>query len=65
MNTSLNQDWLKANKLDHYPTKADFNFSYAYNINGRLANRNQEFVGLALQTELNSADDLIAIIVKK
>jgi hypothetical protein len=61
----LNQDWLKANKLDHYPTKADFNFSYAYNINGRLQNRNQEFIGIALQTELNAADDLIVTIVKK
>lgn len=61
----LNQDWLKANKLDHYPTKADFNFSYAYNINGRLQNRNQEFVGNALLTELNAADDLIVTIVKK
>ena len=61
----LNQDWLKANKLDHYPTKADFNFSYAYNINGRLQNRNQEFVGNALQTELNAADDLIVTLTKK
>lgn len=61
----LNQDWLKQNKLDHYPTKADFNFSYAYNINGRLQNRNQEFVGNALLTELNAADDLIVTLVKK
>lgn len=61
----LNQEWLKQNKLDHYPTKADFNFSYAYNINGRLQNRNQEFVGNALLTELNAADDLIVTLVKK
>lgn len=61
----LNQEWLKNNKLDHYPTKADFNFSYAYNINGRLQNRNQEFVGHALLTELNAADDLIVTLVAK
>lgn len=61
----LNQDWLKANKLDHYPVKADFNFSYAYNINGRLVNRNQEFVSNAILTEFNAADDLIVTLVKK
>lgn len=61
----LNQEWLKANKLDHYPIKADFNFSYAYNLNGRLQNRNQEFVGNAVLTELNAADDLIVTLIKK
>lgn len=61
----LNQEWLKANKLDHYPVKADFNFSYAYNLNSRLINRNQEFVGNAILTELNAADDLIVTLIKK
>ena len=61
----LNKQWLEQNKLDHYPTKCDFDFFYAYNINGRLVNRNQEFTQNALLTELNAADDLIVTIVKK
>lgn len=61
----LNQKWLKDNKLDHYPTKCDFDFFYAYNVNGRLQNRNQEFVGNALLKELNAADDLIVTIIKR
>lgn len=61
----LNKQWLKDNKLDHYPTKCDFDFFYSYNINGRLINRNQEFVSNALAKELNSADDLLVTIVKR
>jgi hypothetical protein len=61
----LNQDWLKANKLDHYPIKADFNYSYGYNMNGRLQNRNQEFMDIARVTEINAVDDIIVTLTKK
>lgn len=61
----LNKKWMQDNKLDHYPIDVDFDFFYSYNVNGRLVNRNQEYVTNALTTELNAADDLIVTIIKR
>jgi len=61
----LNKKWREDNKLDHYPVKCDFDYFYNYNLDGSLANRNQEFQMNAVRTQNNSVSDIIVTIVKR
>lgn len=58
------QEWLIANRLDHYPITADFFTSWGYNPNARLQGRTQEFGQVALATEINAVDDIVATMTK-
>lgn len=60
-----NQDWLRANKLDHYGITANFDFSYGYNINAEWTSRNQETLQFAIRSYWNVVDDIVATLVKK
>lgn len=61
----LNQKWLKDNKLDHYPIKADFDFWYSYQLDPALAMRNQELQANAIKKDNNSVSDLVVTLVKR
>ena len=61
----LNKKWREDNKLDHYPVKCDFDYSYAYNLDPSLVNRNQEYQMNAVRTQNNAAGDIIVTVVKR
>jgi hypothetical protein len=61
----LNAKWREMNKLDHYPIKANFEYFYAYNYDGILINRNEDFRANAVKKENNSVSDLITTIYKR
>lgn len=61
-----NQDWVKSSNLGHYGITADFDFSYAYQINDQSwANRNEEARNFAIQHYFNIVDDLYVTLKKK
>ncbi len=60
-----NQDWLKANKLDHYPIKCDFDFSYGYDFAPDWAMRSEESKAFAVRHYTNVVMDIQAVLIKK
>lgn len=61
----LNKQWRADNKLDHYPVKCDFDFSYGYNLSPEWANRNEEMRNFAVRNYVNAVSDIIVTIVKR
>lgn len=60
-----NQDWLKANKLDHYPIKCNFDFSYGYDFAPDWAMRSEESKAFAVRHYTNVVMDIQAVLIKK
>jgi predicted SAM-dependent methyltransferase len=61
----VNQDWLKANKLTHYPVSCNFNFQINYSLsNPQYAGRNPEYVSHGMQYYWNIVDDLMVALTK-
>lgn len=60
-----NKDWRVANKLDHYPITADFDFSYGYNISTDWANRAEDARNFAIRHYTNVVNDIQVVLVKK
>jgi len=61
----LNKKWREDNKLDHYPVKCDFDYTYGYNLDPALANRNIEFQQLAIKNDINAVSDIIVTLMKR
>jgi predicted SAM-dependent methyltransferase len=61
----FNQDWLTANKLNHYPIKADFDFSYGYSITPEWQNRNEEARNFAIRHYINVVNDIQVVLTKR
>jgi hypothetical protein len=61
----LNKQWRIDNKLDHYPVSCDFDFQYAYNIDGQWAQRNIEAQQFAIKHYTNAVNDIIVTLIKK
>jgi hypothetical protein len=61
----LNKQWREDNKLDHYPVKCDFDFSYAYSVDQQWAQRNIETQQFAIKNYNNSVTDILVTLVKK
>ena len=61
----FNAEWRKQNGLDHYPISCDFDFSYAYIVDGGWAARNEEARGFAIRNYLNSISDLQVVVTKR
>lgn len=61
----LNKQWRIDNKLDHYPVKCDFDFSYGYNVSPEWINRNEETRNFAVRNYVNAVSDIIVTIVKR
>ena len=60
-----NQEWLKTNKLDHYPITADFDFSYGYNLSQEWANRSEEAKIFAIKHYNNVVMDIVVTLTKR
>jgi SAM-dependent methyltransferase len=60
-----NKDWRVANKLQHYPISADFDFTFAYNISPDWINRSEEARHFAIIHYTNVINDIQAILTKK
>lgn len=60
----LNKKWREDNKLDHYPVKCNFDFQYAYNVDGDWVQRNQEAQGFAFKHYNNVISDILVTLVK-
>jgi SAM-dependent methyltransferase len=61
----FNKGWRVQNKLDHYPIKSDFDFSYGYNISAEWMGRAEEARGFAIRHYTNVVDDIQVILIKK
>lgn len=61
----FNHDWLVANKLDHYPIKADFDFSFGYDFTPDWAMRSEEAKAFAVRHYTNVVMDIQAVLRKK
>ncbi|OGM05629.1 hypothetical protein A2125_00445 [Candidatus Woesebacteria bacterium GWB1_43_5] len=60
-----NKDWRKANKLDHYPIKADFDFSFGYDFAPDWAMRSEEARAFAVRHYTNVVSDIQVVLTKK
>lgn len=60
-----NEEWRKANKLDHYGIRANFDFSYGYQLSPEWATRSQEARDFAIRHYLNVITDIYFTLVKK
>lgn len=61
----FNKGWREQNRLDHYPIRCDFDFSYGYLLAGDVAARAQEFRDYAIRSLNNSVNDLQVVLTKK
>lgn len=60
-----NEDWRKANKLDHYGIVSNFDFSYGYSIVPEWAGRSQESRDFAIKHYMNVITDIYFTLTKK
>lgn len=60
-----NEDWRKANKLDHYGIKSNFDFSYGYSLSPEWAARSQEARDFAIKYYWNVITDIYITLAKK
>jgi SAM-dependent methyltransferase len=61
----FNKGWREANKLDHYPIKSDFDFSYGYGLAPEWASRSAESVGFAVKHYTNVVNDIYVTLIKR
>lgn len=60
-----NKEWLTQNKLNHYPIKCDFDFSYGYNITPDWATRAEEARAFAIRHYTNVVSDIVVTLTKR
>lgn len=60
-----NQDWLKANKLDHYGITADFDYNFGYDFTPDWAMRSEESKAFAVRHYTNVISDIQVVLTKK
>ncbi len=59
------QDWIKQNKLDHYPVHCNFQFQCSYTIsNQEYMGRNPEYTTRGVKYYFNVVDDLVTDLTK-
>lgn len=61
----FNKAWRVANKLDHYPIKSNFDFTYGYSISPEWMSRAEEARGFAIRHYTNVVDDIQVLLIKK
>lgn len=62
----FNEDWRRANKLEHYPIKANFEIvKYDHSVNASMLGRAQEAVQGMVANNWNVVDDLLVTLRKK
>lgn len=60
-----NKDWRVTNKLDHYPIKADFDYSFGYDYTPDWAMRSEEARAFATRHYTNVVMDIQVVLTKK
>lgn len=60
-----NKDWRVQNKLDHYPIKADFDYTYGYVISQEWASRAEEAKLFAIRHYWNVVSDIQVTMTKR
>ncbi|MCS7092144.1 MAG: class I SAM-dependent methyltransferase [Patescibacteria group bacterium] len=61
----FNKQWRKINKLNHYPIKCDFDFTYAYDFTPDWALRSEEAKAFAIRHYTNVINDIQVILTKR
>ncbi len=61
----FNKDWRAANKLDHYPITADFDFAPSYVVTLAIGQRSEDARAFAMRHYLNAVDDIQAVLTKR
>ena len=61
----FNAEWRKANKLEHYLGKCDFDFTYGYLAEQDTANRSQESQQFWVKHYIGAVNDLQVNLVKR
>jgi predicted SAM-dependent methyltransferase len=60
----FNQEWLKANNLEHYGIEANFDIKYSYYITNELTLKSEEVRNKAFKNDWNAIDDIIVEMIK-
>ena len=60
-----NKDWRVANRLDHYPVKADFDYGFGYDFAPDWAMRAEEARAFAVRHYTNVVMDIQVVLTKK
>jgi hypothetical protein len=61
----LNKQWRIDNKLDHYPVKCDFDFTYGYSVGPEWQTRSEEARVFAIQHYINVVSDIQVVLTKR
>lgn len=61
----FNKSWMKANKLEHYEIKSDFDFTYGYLIAPDWISKNEEARAFAIRHYWNVVTDLQIVLTKR
>jgi SAM-dependent methyltransferase len=61
----FNKSWREQNKLDHYPIKCDFDFTYGYFFAPEWLSKSQETRDFAAKHYTNAINDLQVNLIKR
>lgn len=61
----FNLGWRKANKLDQYQIKSDFDFTYGYQVSPEWTNRSEDARVFAMRHYWNIINDIHVVLVKR
>lgn len=60
-----NKAWRISNKLDHYPIKSDFDFTYGYALHPEWVNRSEDAQQFAIKFYINVIQDIQVVLTKR
>lgn len=61
----FNAEWRKHNKIDHYGSKADFDYTYGYSVYPNWAMKNEEARNFAITHYMNVVSDIQFVLTKR
>ncbi|TAK89693.1 hypothetical protein EPO04_01140 [Patescibacteria group bacterium] len=61
----VNKKWREDNRLDHYPVKCDFDFSFGYVLSQEWQSRSQEAQSFAIRNYINAVSDIQVQLTKR
>ena len=61
----FNREWRRANRLDHYPITADFDFECSYVLDPEWQGKNEDELRFAVKHYINVVSDIRAVLVKR
>ena len=60
-----NKKWMDENKLSHYGIKADFDYTFGYNMDPMWASRSDEAKSFAVKHYINVVSDIQVVLTKR